>query len=165
MGKSIKLNLGCGRKKWDGFINVDYPNKWHPVTPDVMCDIKNLPFKDNSADEIHAIHVIEHLYVWEVESALIEWQRVLKPSSKMILELPDLEKVLWWFQKSSNLILTWFALYGDPKYKDPHMNHKWAYTFNMLKELLEKLGFIEIQKTEALFHVPERDMRVEFVKA
>ncbi len=41
----IKLNIGCGAKKWPGFVNVDLANNWTDVPPDVVADVtKPLPF-------------------------------------------------------------------------------------------------------------------------
>ena len=56
----MKINLGCGDKKVDGYISVDYdPN----TNPDYVVDLEkgNLPFEDNSVDTILAHHVLEHL--------------------------------------------------------------------------------------------------------
>ncbi|AHF96473.1 Methyltransferase domain-containing protein [Desulfurella multipotens] len=57
---SIKLNLGCGDKKLDGFVNVDFVEA---VNPDVVWDLEKVPwpFEDSSVDEILLNHVLEHL--------------------------------------------------------------------------------------------------------
>ena len=56
----MKLNLGCGSKKIDGFINVD---KYDTYKPDIVHDLENFPypFKENSVSEILLSHVLEHL--------------------------------------------------------------------------------------------------------
>ena len=43
----LKLNLGCGDKKHEGFVNVDLHGD-----PDVRCDLSQFPwpFEDSSAD-------------------------------------------------------------------------------------------------------------------
>ncbi len=56
--KKLKLNLGCGNKKIDGFIGVDRFG-----TPDIQVDLEVFPWpwKDNSVKEIILSHVLEHL--------------------------------------------------------------------------------------------------------
>lgn len=57
---SKKLNLGCGLKKFDGYLNVD---KSAMVKPDEVVDLDALPWKwkDNEFDHIVAKDVLEHL--------------------------------------------------------------------------------------------------------
>lgn len=55
----IRLNLGCGRNIREGWVNAD-----RSLLPgvDVVVDLeKELPFADDSADEILLSHVIEHI--------------------------------------------------------------------------------------------------------
>ena len=85
---SIRLNLGCGNKKIDGFIGVDIKDA------DIQADIRNLPFADESVDEIMAIHVCEHIYLSQIVSVIKEWLRVLKTDGVMALELPCWNKVI-----------------------------------------------------------------------
>jgi SAM-dependent methyltransferase len=56
---SSALNLGCGRKRIDGAVNVD---RAAIVKPDVVHDLDLLPwpFEENQFGEIHAYDVIEH---------------------------------------------------------------------------------------------------------
>ncbi len=84
---TIKLNLGCGDKILDDYVNVDIASERAGKKPDVISDIRKLDnFPDNYADEIMAIHVVEHFWRWEVVNVLTEWVRVLKPGGKMVLE-------------------------------------------------------------------------------
>jgi len=56
----MKLNLGCGGRKLEGFLNVD--NAPH-CDPDLLVDLEQLPwpFESGSASEIVLSHVLEHL--------------------------------------------------------------------------------------------------------
>src|SRR5210317_351877 len=83
----VRLHLGCGEKLWDGFVNVDIQGD-----VDVQADLRELPFDEEYADEIHAIHVIEHFYIWEVLDVLRHWRKILKTNGKLFLELPCGEK-------------------------------------------------------------------------
>ncbi len=151
----MKLHLGCGKKKWDGFVNVDLHDS------DVDCDIRTLPFGDNSADEIHAIHVVEHFFITEIENILKEWKRVLKPGGLLAIELPCWDKVIEHIQAGSPENFTRWPLYGDPStHKDgvPAL-HKWCYSFKEMQTLLELCGFAHIVWGKPKFHKPTRDMR------
>lgn len=79
----IKLNLGCGDKIIDGYINVDVVQERAGKQPDVICDIRNLDiFPDNFCDEVMAIHVVEHFWRWEIQAIIKEWVRIIKPGGK-----------------------------------------------------------------------------------
>jgi len=58
--KSLKLNLGCGNRKMDGFVNVDFVEACHP---DLVVNLEKTPWPwdDHAVDEIKLIHVLEHL--------------------------------------------------------------------------------------------------------
>jgi predicted SAM-dependent methyltransferase len=87
----IRLNRGCGDKILPGYVNVDVAPSRARKQHDVICDLHQLkPFEDASADEVLAVHVVEHFWRWEVVDVLREWARVLKPGAPMILECPNL---------------------------------------------------------------------------
>lgn len=159
----VRLNLGCGKKLWEGFINIDFPSNWSGKKPDIEADLRNIPLPDDYADEAHAIHVIEHFYAWEAADVVREWLRIIKPGGKLVIECPNLEKLLWFFAYPGpiNDRMTMWGLYGDPGYQDPSMCHKWAYTPATLSRLLEQLGMVEIEEAEPQHHVKPRDMRIE----
>ena len=55
-----RINLGCGNDIREGYINVDSSPK---VNPDEVWNLEEmpLPFANDSADEIVANHVLEHI--------------------------------------------------------------------------------------------------------
>lgn len=56
----MRLNLGCGRNKLPGWVNVDHSPA---CEPDLLLDLEALPWPwpDGSVDEIALHHVLEHL--------------------------------------------------------------------------------------------------------
>lgn len=84
----MRLNLGCGYNKLEGYVNVDHdPN----CKPDIVADLEQpLPFEDNSVDEIVLSHILEHLgqdtktyfAVWK------EFYRVLKDQGVIKITVP-----------------------------------------------------------------------------
>ena len=60
MQPKLKLNLGCGQRKMDGYVNVDAS----PVcAPDQVVDLEKTPWPwpDDAVDTVKLIHVLEHL--------------------------------------------------------------------------------------------------------
>ena len=125
----------------------------------------SLPYEANSVDEIIAIHVYEHIVPWKVEETTQHWFNILKPGAKLILEMPDLVKVLGFFkQEKPPLSHTMYALYGGEPMGRVEDLHKWCWTFKTIEPLLKKVGFTEIVEKTAQYHFPERDFRVEATK-
>ncbi len=56
----MRLNLGSGQWKLDGFVNVDRSPECHP---DRVVDLESLPwpFENDSCEEVVMSHVLEHL--------------------------------------------------------------------------------------------------------
>lgn len=154
-GGSVKLHLGCGKRRFEGYLNCDLHDS------DMDMDIRKLPFNDEYAEEIVAIHVCEHFYVHEIMDVLVEWRRVLKKGRSLIVELPCLDKVLWHFMNGSTENMTLWPLYGDPNtHKDgePAL-HKWCWSIEQFHDLLKAAGFDDITQEKPHYHQPSRDMR------
>lgn len=85
----MKLNLGCGVNKKEGYLNVD---KYPEGDPDFLMDLEVTPwkFEDNSIDEILLNHVLEHLGA-SVEiffSIVKEMYRVCRSGAKIRINVP-----------------------------------------------------------------------------
>src|ERR1700751_2644070 len=84
--KPLKLDLGCGTRKKDGFVGVDIRN-FKGV--DKVADLtKGWPWKNNSVDEVYCSHFIEHLEVPERIHFVNELYRVLKPGATALIITP-----------------------------------------------------------------------------
>lgn len=162
MDGTVRLDLGAGDKKQEGWISVDVRNDGGRVQPDIQADItKRLPFPDDYADEIRAIHVIEHFQVWDAPNIVREWVRVLRPGGAMAIECPDFDKILA-LANVPNVppSFTFWAIYGDPRHHSPEMMHKWCYSRRHLSQVMEKAGLEGIGIEPCRFHHPIRDMRL-----
>jgi predicted SAM-dependent methyltransferase len=104
----MKLDLGCGTQKkgvdWIGCDVVNFPgvDRVFNVGSDPW------PFEDDSVDEAHCSHVLEHLTnfngLWERIYFFNQLYRVLKPDAKCQLVFPH-----WCSTR----------YYGDPTHKEP----------------------------------------------
>ncbi len=85
----LRLNLGCGNHKLDGFVNVD--SQPH-CKPDQVINLESFPWPwpDNSVEEIFMSHVLEHLgATTELYFGVIkEMYRVCAPNAKITIIVP-----------------------------------------------------------------------------
>lgn len=79
----MKLNLGCGGRKRDGWVNVDVDKS---CNPDVLADAHKLPFEDNSVEEIVGLSLLEH--VQKPQEVINECHRVLEPRGIITMRVP-----------------------------------------------------------------------------
>ncbi len=169
----IRLNLGCGDKILPGYINVDCMKSRKGNVVNIISDLRTLSFKKNIADEILAVHVIEHFYLWEADILLKSWRENLKPSGLIILECPNIHTAAKRLAKNPKKLslaettdikdgqFAMWPLYGDPGWKDPLMCHRWGYTPWSLIKLLKECGFKNVRQEKAVFkHQDPRDMRI-----
>jgi len=107
----IKLDFGCGTRKKEGFTGIDII-KFEGV--DVVMNIgkDKWPWKDNSVEEAHASHFVEHLEPMERVHFVNELYRVLKPEGKALIVTPH------WASSRA---------YGDLTHKFPPVAEFWFY--------------------------------------
>lgn len=170
---TVRINIGCGINRVDGYINVDVQEAKGGVVPDIFADARNVPLPDACADEVMAIHVFEHFALWECGDVLAEWRRLLKMKGLLVLELPDIIKccrnVVEGIEgdKHPDQLGLW-GIYGDAQTPDPYMLHRWGWSPKSLRHFLHQHGFKEAEKKETQHHAvgrQRRDMRIEARKA
>lgn len=90
-----KLNLGCGNKPIDGFVNHDLTK--HSPYVDVAWDLNDLPWpwEDESFEKIAALSVLEHLRQRLLDSMNELW-RLLAPGGVAVIKLPFWKANLTW---------------------------------------------------------------------
>ncbi len=84
--EKVILNLGCGKVRIPGSIGVDRVpiESFVDVVHDL--DLVPYPFEDNSVNEIHFYHVLEHLQ--EPVRKLEEIYRILMPGGILHMRVP-----------------------------------------------------------------------------
>jgi hypothetical protein len=98
--EKVKINLGAGEDQEPGWVNVDMIDL---PGIDVVHNLIHFPypFEDNSADEIKAVDVIEHLptYIGDdhgVIKFLEECHRILKPGAEVFIQTPGWKADFLW---------------------------------------------------------------------
>lgn len=101
----MKINLGSGQAKLEGYINID--NR-AGMNPDLVCDItEGLPFDNNSVEYIRAFDLLEHIPPNKVVFVMEEIYRVLAVGGIFESSTPDAE-------------------YGCAAFQDPHHISFWV---------------------------------------
>jgi len=107
----IKLDLGCGKNKiapdWIGVDSINFPGV------DVVTDLtQKWQWLDNSVDEVHCSHFIEHLNAQQRIHFCNELYRVLKPGAKASVIAPHWSSC---------------RAYGDMTHQWPPVSEFWFY--------------------------------------
>lgn len=152
-----KLNLGSGNNRIEGFVSVDL----YDEEADVRADITELPYSNDSVDEIVCYQVIEHVPYWKSTLIFEEMYRVLKPNSTAIIETVDIDFVARAILEDGLLDKWIWNIYGQyyrpwdkERYVDWENNaasiHRNAWNERRIREICEPLGFtVEIQGMDA----------------
>lgn len=82
----LKLDLGCGKHKKEGFLGVDRkPFEGVDIIADLM---QRWPWEDNSVEEINMQHVLEHFTGEERVHIMNEMYRVLIKDGRATISTP-----------------------------------------------------------------------------
>lgn len=143
--QDIKLNLGCASRPLQGYINIDldtieemkqrYPNIELPEDVEVFqYDIFNLPYEDETVDEVRSDSMLEHLSFLEEKKFFHEMRRVLRHGGRLDFSVPDFEETvrLWldakddWkeFYRDDDEAIAQSHWFGQYSYA---MDNRWGY--------------------------------------
>lgn len=153
----LKLHLGCGTVRLEGWINIDLPSRAGELEtkPDLNLDVrKPLPFAAGSARLIYHEHLMEHLTIDEGRRCLGDWLRLLEPGGVLRVATPDLEYLVeryrgdWrdqaWLRQSEyafirtraemlNVALRWW-------------DHRYVYDGEELERRMREAGFGTVRR-------------------
>ncbi len=137
----LRLHVGCGKIILPGYINIDIQS--NPGV-DIVCDIRELPYPDNSVDLIYSCANIEHFGRHEWKSVLMHWFSKLKPGGTIRISTADFEAACERYQEKKNIEELLGLIIGGQK--DKYDCHGMIFDFNLMKAGLEEVGFINIKK-------------------
>ncbi|MFG0261469.1 MAG: class I SAM-dependent methyltransferase [Novipirellula sp. JB048] len=117
------LNLGCGSRVVDGWVNIDFAS----LGPNVQSHnlVNGIPFPNSSFDVVYHSHVLEHLSIDQGKRFIAECYRVLVPGGLIRVVVPDLEQITRTYLQELDRALDHQPLGAD--------NHHW-----MTLELLDQ---------------------------
>ena len=152
-GEPVKLDMGCGRSKLDGFIGIDK----YSDNADFKVDLCDMKLDNETVDFINCSHVLEHIPQHETPILLEKWYNALKVGGKIRVEVPDLEQLCEDFVNGDDdqRRMVTFCIYGAfADYASPEMIanntasfHVWGFYPKVLQSWFEQLGFKDIKVT------------------
>lgn len=151
----VILNLGCGKRSLEGFINIDCADM---EGVDVIADLDNcknvpLPFQDNSVDGFFASHLIEHLK--NPLSFMEELYRIAKPNAEALFNVPygssddafeDPTHVRQYFLYS-------FGYFSQPLYWRADYGYRGDWQVKKISLLVDKTRYQDKSYEEIMFEV------------
>jgi len=163
----VKLNLGGGPKRVEGFKNVD-ALEWDGVT-DIVQDLTKIPWviESNSVDEILMEECLEHISFKQTSSVLFECYRILKPGGKIHIQVPDCGKSMEYYINKQicecvpHKAKSWDAYKADSKCfacggKGMIHPNRWLYSFTGAQKH-------EFDTHKAIFDVPIMETHLKSV--
>ncbi len=141
--KELKIDIGCGRNRREGFIGIDLDRE---TNPDVVASALDLPFDSNSVDEVFSAHLVEHFDPQEAQQFFDEIYRVLKTGGRA-----DIKVDKDWSKK---MLMA----------KDP--THKYRYKEKELLDMVDKFSQKRVKDKVYFFKIyqPRRKIFISLVK-
>lgn len=135
-----RLEIGSGENPTPGYEHLDI----RPLPGiNVVADARDIPIDDNIYDEILAVNILEHFNRNETVVVLKEWRRVLKPSGKITVLVPNIIGIFAAFIAEQDADEEFIErLYGTQDY--PENYHYNGFTKKTLAKALQDAGFINI---------------------
>ena len=125
MPEKMLLNIGCGSRFCEGWVNIDKTPFDRLVR---ACDVlEGLPFPSSTFEVVYHSHLIEHLSKANAAKLLGECYRVLKSGGIIRVVAPDLERIAELYLEALDN-----ALKGDSQWQH---NYDW-----MMMELFDQFS-------------------------
>ena len=139
----MKLNLGGGDDRREGYLNVDLRQD----CTDVHADVRALPFRSNSASDILALDILEHLPPSFTLPVLRSWFDVLEPGGQLTLRIPNMFQLARWIANDHRVDEAITNIYGGHKFGPDGTwdTHHVGFTPAMAFALLHEVGFEEVE--------------------
>lgn len=133
---ALRLDLGCGRRKREGWTGVDSNPA---VAPDVLHSLERFPypFADSSVDELVMDNSLEHLH--DQLGVMAELHRIGKPGALVTLHVPYF-RAHWAFNDPTHV--RFFSVEAFYHYDPGHPYHA-LYPYSQARFTVESVRFNE----------------------
>ena len=143
-GISQWIELGGGPAEDINHPNIDIapgPNV------DIVCDLERnpLPFHDNHATWVKAIHSLQHLSRDGAHHVLRESYRIMRPGGRIYIMIGNLKFICQRILEDGPYVGWVNCLFHEPGISPSFGHHKWAWTFESMKQDLEDIGFSKVK--------------------
>lgn len=143
----MKLYIGSRDFCPDGYSTIDLNADYKPDFVADATDLSVIP--SDTADEVYASAILEHI-AWPLGyKALSEWARILKPGGVLKVSVPDMSMLCALVAQGVNPAHCIGMIYGTGRMHDPLEAHQYGYTRETLSEMLTVLGFAAIDTFES----------------
>ncbi|MFP5220118.1 MAG: class I SAM-dependent methyltransferase [Actinomycetes bacterium] len=148
-----RIEIGSGFSPRPGYLHVDAV----PGLPDLDLVARGdrLPLPDDWADEILAVHMIEHVPAAQLPHVLRSWRRILRPGGRLVLHTPNGTALARaWLEGGARV--RWpviAALYGynrapwdasSAEALGSEPDHRLLLDLDLATEELERAGFVDV---------------------
>lgn len=171
--KHRKLHFGCGRRRVEGWLNVDLLDSDWNVD---LC--AKLPWADGVFDAVVGQQVIEHLDIEEALNGLLsELSRVMVPGGTLWLSCPDIKKICLAYSTDKGCSIlesrikryppAWLGRLPSQQIFNELFNqggeHKNLFDFEFLSFLLQRAGFRDCtEESESIFLLENQGFHPRF---
>jgi SAM-dependent methyltransferase len=153
------LELGCGRVKHPDAIGIDRV----PLPGvDVVHDLNRspYPFGDNTFDEVHATHIIEHLD--SILGVMEEIYRISRPNARVVIITPHHSDAISWQDPTHKWHLNSYSFsYFEPTY---HTNYYTTARFRIRSKTVELASIWKALGVQFLVNLDNRFPSMRFIR-
>jgi len=163
---NLYLHLGCGENHLDGYVNIDFAPKQHPLQSksgaDFWANITHLSFPQRTVTEVRSHHTFEHFNRPVALALLAGWSYWLRDNGTIVIETPD-------FQESIKQLVSNDYSYGEKQIIMRHVfgsheaswaNHYDGWYDEKFTHILTAFGFI-IERCEKSDYLVMRNITIK----
>jgi SAM-dependent methyltransferase len=168
-----RIEVGGGPYPRRGFVHVD--NDPHAAHLEAVTDAWDLPFRDAWAQELIAVHVLEHVEPVRLGPTLSEWHRVLEPGGSLLIHVPNGPALMRSFidapvEEKWRAMGSLLGQYCGPSAKRPEeiwrrADHQIIFDTDLLTWALHRASFVDVRDVSNRVRDRHSEAWEEFIPA